>query len=44
VGELTCQPNGLIETHWKHSHEVKTLVLKWVIMKGQNPEHEVLEI
>jgi len=31
VGELTCQPNGLTETHWRQSHEVKTLVLnRWL--------------
>jgi hypothetical protein len=33
---------GLILGHWKQSQKVKTKVLKYVIIKGQNPDTETL--
>lgn len=36
--KLTRQPRGLILIYQNQS-QVKTVILKWVIAKGRNPEH-----
>jgi hypothetical protein len=43
-GQLTSLLCGLILTYWNQSQRFKTLALKWVIVKGQNPEHFVHEV
>jgi hypothetical protein len=35
----SCQPYGVIPVSSNQPQKVKTAALKWVITRGQNPEH-----
>ena len=38
-GEPTQQLHDFIPVHHNQEQKVKTTVLKWVVLKGQNPKH-----
>lgn len=37
-GKLMRQAYGHFMIHWNHSQWAETIVLKWVVMKTQNPD------